>query len=602
MNAATLTNVANIERLTFSGTTGSSGLITLADANFATITAAAISGTALTTGSMRITAAAEDDSTFSITGGSGADSIIGGQLADTISGGSGADTIEGGLKSDSLSGGSGSDVFVFASVASSSGSDADSITDFVSGTDKINVTLGYSSFSVGLSVDATIKTARAGSTVIQDNLSGDRGQTTYDTVGNALYVNVNNDNLLTTSDYKIGVNPGATVATTIADGDVNFDITTGSGVDTITAGGGADTIDGGAGDDSINAGGGADVITSGTGVDTITGGGGADIFAFSATTSNAINTNVANTSTGTDKIMDWVAGTDKIKITFTNVGTSFDIATDVLVGAPANTTTNGNVGSYATTTYLVQFGAITVADTFDIAVVVTSDGTNAGIANAALAQAATIVDITASGGADTIVTGANNDTIRGAAGIDVITAGAGNDTIILSADTDADKIVFSGGATTVANQLAANGLDTITGFVSASDTINVAALGDGTTGASSTAITAAAAQGALTDDQSQIISTNGQAANLTTGGTATVSDFTNLTEVAAYLSERFTAAANAEAVIIINDTNGANDTSYVYTFDESGAATTITAAELALVGIITRTAGTGLANANVVYA
>ena len=261
LTAATLTNVSNIERLTVSGTTGGVGLLTLADANFATVTGAAISATSLTTGALLVTAAAEDDSSFVITGGSGADSMIGGQLADTISGGAGADTIQGGLLSDSLTGGSGADVFEFTAVTHSSGSNADSITDFASGTDKLNVTLNYTGQTTGLTINATVQTARAGTTLIQDNLSGERGQAVYDTTGSALYVNVNADNLLTTSDYKIGINPATTATATIAEGDINFVITGGSGADTITAGGGADTIDAGAGVDVVTGGAGADSIT-----------------------------------------------------------------------------------------------------------------------------------------------------------------------------------------------------------------------------------------------------------------------------------------------------------------------------------------------------
>ena len=601
--ATTLTNVTNIERITVSGTTGGTGLITLDDANFATITGAAISATSLTTGALQITAAAEDDSTFVITGGAGNDSIIGGQLADTISGGAGSDTITGGLLADSLSGGAGADNFVFATVAQSSSSNTDTISDFVSGSDKLDITLDYNTNTSGIEVNANVTTAAAGLTATQETLTGTRGQAVYDTTNSTLYVNVNNDNLLTSSDYKININAASTAASTVASADLNFTITTGSGADTIVAGSGNDTIVSGGGADTITGGAGADHITSGTGTDSILGGAGADIFAFSANTSIAINSGAVNTSTGTDRIDDFLTGTDKIQLTFTNGDTSFVLSTHVLVGAPANSSTAGAVGSYAATTYLAQFGNIgSAGDAFSVAVIVTSDGTAAGIANAALAQAATVVDITASGGGDTITLGVNNDTVRAAAGVDVITAGGGNDTIILSADANADKVVFSGGAVSVANQLIANGLDTITGFVSASDLLNVAALGDGSTGAGSTALTAAGVAQALVDDEAIVISANGAAANLTTGGTATVSDFTDLTAVAAYLSERFTSAANGEGVIVINYTGGANDTSFVYTYIESGAATTLTAAELALVGIVTHTAGTALVAANVVYA
>jgi hypothetical protein len=450
LTAATLTNVANIERITVSGTTGGTNLVTLADANFATITAAAISATSLTTGALKITAAAEDDSTFSITGGSGADSIIGGQLADTINGGSGADTIEGGLKSDSLTGGSGADVFVFASAAASTGSDADSITDFLSGSDKINVTLGYSAFTVGLSVDATVKTARAGSSVVQDNLSGDRGQAAYDTVGNALYINVNNDNLLTTADYKINVNPGSTAATTIAEGDINFNITTGSGGDTITAGGGADTINSGDGTDNITAGAGADLILGGAGVDTLLGGTGSDVFEFGISDSAPIV--VANNAndTGSDNINDFATG-DLIKITITSADTVFDVGTHVLVGTANGTTTLGATGTYLATTYIVQAGApgtVDGTDGYEIVINVTTDGTTAAFAAAANARAATQIDVSGTGGIDTIVGGANADIIRGLAGADAQLEGvAGADTII--GGEGADVIVGGAGLDTI---------------------------------------------------------------------------------------------------------------------------------------------------------
>jgi Ca2+-binding RTX toxin-like protein len=333
LTAATLTNVSNIEAITVSGTTGGVGTLTLVDGNFVSITGATVSASALTTGVLLFTAAAEDDSTFNITGGAGADNIVGGQLADTISGGSGADTITGGLKADVLSGGAGADTFVFATTAQSSGSNTDSISDFVSGSDKLNVTLDYSGINSGLTVDATVQTARAGTALIQENLSGSRGQSTYDTTGSALYINVNSDNLLTTSDYKIAINPAATATATIAEGDINFAITGGTGADTITAGGGADTIVAGSGADVITAGAGNDTITLNAdstkdtmvmaatnalnGVDTIGGfevGAGADLIDFTAATATGYlevtsNAGTLDTSATGMLILDYDVGT-----------------------------------------------------------------------------------------------------------------------------------------------------------------------------------------------------------------------------------------------------------------------------------------------------
>ncbi|MFI3215791.1 MAG: hypothetical protein QX192_03205, partial [Methylococcales bacterium] len=216
--------------------------------------------------------------------------------------------------------------------------------------------------------------------------------------------------------------------------------------------------------------------------------------------------------------------------------------------------------------------------------------------------------ISTAGGTDAIVGGAGSDTLTGGEGADTITGGTDNDAIVLTETTSAvDKVVFSGGTVAAGAaptaHLTANGADVITGFASAADTINVAALGDGTTSATGlTPITAAASKGALADDIVSIISTTGAAANLTTSGTLTVSDWTNMSQVSAYLNERYTVTSSANRdVIIINNTAGSNDTSYVYTLSNSAADTTIDTADIVLVGTITHTAGTALASSNVVY-
>ena len=199
---------------------------------------------------------------------------------------------------------------------------------------------------------------------------------------------------------------------------------------------------------------------------------------------------------------------------------------------------------------------------------------------------------------DTLLGNGGVDSITGGEGADTITGGAGNDTIALAETTAAiDTVIFSGN-TTLALQLTANGVDTITGFGSANDLITLTALGDGTNQASATAV-AAGAQSAITNDSTSVISTTGAAANLTTGGTATVSDFTNLTQVAAYLSERLAVtAATSTGVFLINDISGTNTTSYVYSYIDAANAG-IQSTELLLVGTITHTAGAALAAANV---
>lgn len=70
-----------------------------------------------------------------LNGGSGNDLLVAGGGADTLDGGTGNDVLIGGYGQDQLTGGAGADIFVFN--ATPGGAHADTIMDFVSGTDKI---------------------------------------------------------------------------------------------------------------------------------------------------------------------------------------------------------------------------------------------------------------------------------------------------------------------------------------------------------------------------------------------------------------------------------------------------------------------------------
>ena len=350
--AAIAATITGFETVLFSTAAGTYAFST-ADANVAsgatqTVNASAMTGTLLWDGALEL------DGLFSITTGSGADALTGGAKNDTISSGAGNDTIVGGLGADVLTGGAGVDNFNYtlgtALVTTQSNATlTDTITDWTSGTDKLQFTLNYSTISTGATVDATIQTARAGTSLIQDNLSGSRAQVVYDTTGSALYVNVNADNLLTTADFKININPAPTATATLVEGDINFVITGGIGADTITAGGGADTIDGGAGADSITGGAAADSITAGTGADTIAGGngndtivlgGGAeiDVIQYTATTTALLATEVGGaTGTGVigDTITGFVSGANGDRLTFASA--LFSNGTNTLAMKTINT-------------------------------------------------------------------------------------------------------------------------------------------------------------------------------------------------------------------------------------------------------------------------
>jgi Ca2+-binding RTX toxin-like protein len=65
--------------------------------------------------------------------------MFGGKGADVLTGGSGADSIRGGLGADVMKGNGGADTFVFRDSAESAPGTPDRILDFVSGTDKIDL-------------------------------------------------------------------------------------------------------------------------------------------------------------------------------------------------------------------------------------------------------------------------------------------------------------------------------------------------------------------------------------------------------------------------------------------------------------------------------
>jgi Ca2+-binding RTX toxin-like protein len=243
-NAVTMAaGITGFETITFNTATNNYS-ITMADANVASGGTITVNASNLTTGTLYISAAAESNGTYSITGGVAADTIVGGQRVDTLTGGAGAD------------------LFRYSAVAQSNGTYIDSITDYSSGTDKLEFTLDYSALSTAVTVNATrVGAGVADLTTAQNGFSGERGQYVYDTGASRLYVNVNADNLVTSLDYTVGVNAGSTASATIADGDVNFSITGTSANDTITAGGGADTIAAGGGTDTIVGGAGNDTIT-----------------------------------------------------------------------------------------------------------------------------------------------------------------------------------------------------------------------------------------------------------------------------------------------------------------------------------------------------
>jgi len=148
-NGLTLTNAGNIKITNFdaSGVVGNGTADTAAN-----LAVTFVSANDTATATVTITGGAGDDVLTGgaakdvIFGGAGNDLISGGAGNDTIDGGAGNDTIIGGAGADVLTGGAGNDVFLYAAVADSAASVAantsvtfDTITDFTSAADKLNI-------------------------------------------------------------------------------------------------------------------------------------------------------------------------------------------------------------------------------------------------------------------------------------------------------------------------------------------------------------------------------------------------------------------------------------------------------------------------------
>jgi hypothetical protein len=125
--------------------------------------------------------------TATITGGSGADFIIsggatatitGGAGADTIIGGAGSDNITGGLGADTMTGGDGADVFAFGSTEATGLSGGDTITDFLSAIDKLQM----------LGVNGALKVAVAGNAFVTTTTTANYGGATTTPDGSVISI------------------------------------------------------------------------------------------------------------------------------------------------------------------------------------------------------------------------------------------------------------------------------------------------------------------------------------------------------------------------------------------------------------------------------
>jgi len=321
--------------------------------------------------------------------------------------------------------------------------------------------------------------------------------------------------LTSATQAAYAVTSSATVSARITGNLGDDTLAGGSGNDSLVGGLGADSLTGSAGSDTIIAGVGADTVNGGAGNDSITltenaSSQGADVVQISAvvgTSSDSARVAVTgnNNDTGQDAITGFDFTNDTIVITATNVN-NFVHTTDVVAGTATGNVDDGSVGSFTTSTLIVNLdktAAVLGNDAGDV-ILTFSSSTSAG-ATATFAAASVAArmryDLTGTANADTITGGALADTISGGLGADSLTGGAGADSIVLTESaSSADRVLYS--ATTGTALLTEAGsavgasattapatttADSVTGFVSGTDKL-VFSVALGTAAASGTLV------------------------------------------------------------------------------------------------------------------
>ena len=151
-------------------------------------------------------------------GSGGNDLLDGGSANDTLLGGAGSDTLIGGQGRDSLNGGTEADIFQFGLNASAlNSSDADTIVDFVTGVDKIDLPMLPGSIAASAYAQGTIT-----SNSYADALTAANGQVTpgvqavfiAGTSNGWLFYDSNGDGSLDQSIILSGVNSLSAFAST----------------------------------------------------------------------------------------------------------------------------------------------------------------------------------------------------------------------------------------------------------------------------------------------------------------------------------------------------------------------------------------------------
>jgi Ca2+-binding RTX toxin-like protein len=413
-----------------------------------------------------------------------ANQITGSSVANVLHGGSGADTIDGRAGNDTLTGAAGADTFVFDQAPGAT--NADQVTDFVSGTDTLQLdarVMAALGASGRFSTDDPRFYAAPGASSghdVDDRIVYDTttGQLWYDRDGSVgetpqLIGTLQGAPSLSATDIVVVNGSGGSGGLVIngTEGDDSLGGTAGN--DTLNGFGGNDTLDGGAGADQLNGGSGNDryVVTAG---DTISDPSGVDTLVHAYTTADpgaTLPDGIENGSVtgdfenfGDDSAPAPFLVGNALDNVLRNDGQIHGLFIDLDGGAGNDTLIGGfgtdrfrfeaGAGNYGNDVVqgspggfdMLYFGTSTTGVTANIATGMASAGATSSI------SFTNITWVVGGAGADTLVAGDLGAHLYAGAGNDTLIGGAGNDFFRdnepypgLDIGTDDDSMVGNGG-------------------------------------------------------------------------------------------------------------------------------------------------------------
>lgn len=396
-----------------------------------------------------------------ITTGSGDDQVTGGVKADTINVGAGDDVVTASQGADSITLGDGIDTVVYANLNESNSAATDTITDFVSGTDVLDISgLGATAYAGTKATFALAQGALAAGGVVSSVFQADTS---------TLWVDMDGNGTLDANDFRVVMNGVSTLAAaSVATGGGNaFTVTAGVANpgnafnNTFTA---TDT----------------DLQTALTTVDGLAG-----IDTLNITTDAAGAYSLAGVLTSIERV-NLQAGQTVGAVTIhneDNVVVNAAAASIVVLGTGDNQSFNGSAGgddvtlSAANQNVSAAGGADTVRST--VANLVNSNlDLGGGVGDTLAVTDAGTVDLRGGAGQTTVsgleaVTLTGASTLRASINALNVTVGAGNTTITNNGTTQTVVATALGAA----NTLTLNGTaaSTVTNLTGAGDAVTVAA-------------------------------------------------------------------------------------------------------------------------------